>query len=291
MNAGFVGLGKMGSGMVRSLLRGGHRVAVYNRSREKAQALATDGARVAESLAEVCRGADAVFTMLSDDAAVEQVVFGEGGLAASLEGATTHVSSSTIGTRMARRLAEEHASRAQRFLSAPVFGRPEAAEASKLLVVVAGESGEAERLAPLFAAIGRQTFRAGAEPWQANAMKLCGNFMIASMLESFSEAVALLRKADTDAHVFLDAMTALFGSPVYANYGRMVVDERFEPAGFALRLGLKDVRLVLETAEACEAPMPVASLIRDRMLSAMALGQADMDWSSVANVSARGAGL
>jgi 3-hydroxyisobutyrate dehydrogenase-like beta-hydroxyacid dehydrogenase len=291
MKVGFVGLGKMGTGMVRSLLRAGHQVSVYNRTRDRAEALAKEGAQVAASIAEVCLDSEAVFTMLSDDSAVESVVFSEGGLASSLTGKAPHISSSTISTAMARRLAAEHSRRGQAFLSAPVFGRPDAAESGKLLIVTGGPSGLVERLRPLFEAVGRQTFLAGAEPWQANAVKLCGNFMIAGMLEAFGEAMANLRKAEVEPHLFVDTMSALFGSPVYANYGHMIADQRFEPAGFELRLGLKDIRLVLETAQECMAPMPMASVIRDHFLSAMALGQANLDWSSIAKVSARNAGL
>ena len=281
----------MGTGMVRSLLHAGHQVSVYNRTRDKAEALAKEGAQVAASLAEVCLDSEAVFTMLSDDSAVEHVVFSEGGLASSLAGNAAHISSSTISTAMARRLAAEHLRREQAFLSAPVFGRPDAAEAGKLLIVTGGPSLLVERFRPLFEAVGRQTFLAGAEPWQANALKLCGNFMIAGMLEAFGEAIANLRKAKVEPHLFVDTMSALFGSPVYANYGGIIADERFEPPGFELRLGLKDIRLVLEIAQECEAPMPMASLIRDHFLSAMALGQANMDWSSIARVPARNAGL
>lgn len=281
----------MGSGMARNLLRAGHRVTVYNRSREKAEALAADGASIAGSPADACRDSEAALTMLADDRAVEEVAFGESGMTAALPPGAIHVSCSTIGTAMARRLAEQHASRAQGYLSAPVFGRPEAAEAKKLIVVAAGAAELIERCRPIFDAIGRQTFVAGAEPWQANAVKLCGNFMIASMLETFGEAFATLRKAGVDSHLFLETMSALFGSPVYASYGSMMADERFEPAGFALKLGLKDVRLVLETAEECASPMPLASLIRDHLLSAVAQGQADLDWSSISRVIARNAGL
>jgi 3-hydroxyisobutyrate dehydrogenase-like beta-hydroxyacid dehydrogenase len=291
MKVGFVGLGKMGTGMVRSMLRAGHQVSVYNRTRNKVEALAKEGAQAAASLAEVCRASEAVFTMLSDDSAVENVVFSEGSLAASLGGDTVHISSSTIGTAMARRLTAEHLRRQQGFVSAPVFGRPDVAETGKLLVVAGGPSGLVERLRPIFETVGRQTFLAGDEPWQANAVKLCGNFMIAGMLEAFGEAMANLRKAEVGPHLFLDVMNGLFGSPVYANYGRIIADERFEPAGFELRLGFKDIRLVLETAQECGAPMPMASLMRDHFLSAMALGQEKLDWSSIAKVSARNAGL
>src|SRR5471030_2226434 len=199
--------------------------------------------------------------------------------------------SRAICRALARRLATEHATGGQKYVSAPVFGRPETAAVKKLLVVAAGEGEIVERCSPVFEAIGRQTFVAGKEPWQANAVKLCGNFMIASMIESFGEAYATLRKAEVGPHLFLDVMAALFGSPVYSNYGRLIADENFKPAGFALRLGFKDVRLAIETARECASPMPIASLLHDRLLEAIALGMAEIDWSGVAQISAIHAGL
>jgi 3-hydroxyisobutyrate dehydrogenase-like beta-hydroxyacid dehydrogenase len=281
----------MGTGMARNLLRAGHQVTVYNRTRDKADVLAAEGVRVADSPADAVRDCEVAVTMLADDHAVEQVVFGENGLAAALKAGAVHISSSTISTNLARRLAAEHAKRGQQYVSAPVFGRPDAAEAKKLLVVVAGPAQTLNRCQLVFDAVGRQTFVAGAEPWQANAVKLCGNFMIASMIETFGEAYATLRKANVTPHLFLDVMNALFASPVYANYGRIIADEQFEPAGFALKLGLKDIRLALETGHECAAPMPVASVVRDHFLSAIALGQGESDWSSVARIAARNAGL
>jgi len=277
--------------MAGNLLRAGHDVAVYNRSPGRTAALASEGARVAQSPADACAGADSVMTMLADDAAVEEVVFGLEGISAALPTGAIHISHSTIGTAMARRLASQHAARGQGYVSAPVFGRPDAAEAKKLIVVAAGPAKLVEHCRPWFDAIGRQTTVVGAEPWQANAVKLCGNFMLASMIEAFSEAFATLRKAGVDPHAFLEIMNSLFGSPVYANYGRIIADESFEPAGFELKLGLKDVRLVLETALECQSPMPLASLLRDHLLAALAQGQGDLDWSSVARVLAKGAGL
>jgi 3-hydroxyisobutyrate dehydrogenase-like beta-hydroxyacid dehydrogenase len=291
MRIAFIGLGNMGSPMARNLLRAGHDVAVYNRTAAKAQPLVAEGATLAASPADACRGRDAVLTMLADDAAVEAAVFGENGAASTLAAGAVHISHSTISTAMARRLTHEHQARKQGYLSAPVFGRPEAAESKKLLVVAAGPAELIERCRTLFDAIGRQTFVAGGEPWQANAVKVCGNFMLASMLESFSEAFATLRKSKVDPHLFLEVMNALFASPVYALYGGLIANQKFEPAGFALKLGLKDVRLTLETAQECASPMPIASLVRDQLLSALANGQGDLDWSSVAQVSARGAGL
>jgi 3-hydroxyisobutyrate dehydrogenase-like beta-hydroxyacid dehydrogenase len=287
MKLGFVGLGRMGSAMARNLIRAGHELIVYNRSREKAAAI--EGARVADSPADAARDVEAVVTMLADDRAVEDVVLGDRGIGATLT--SIHISSSTISTALSRRLATVHATRKQGFVSAPVFGRPEAAEAQKLVVEAAGPADLIDRCRPVFDAIGRQTFVSGVEPWQANAVKLCGNFMIASMLETFGEAFATLRKAGVDPHTFLEIINTLFASPVYAGYGKIIAEEKFDPAGFALKLGLKDVRLVLATAEECASPMPIASLVRDHLLSAIANGQGEMDWSSVAKVAARSAGL
>jgi len=218
-------------------------------------------------------------------------VFGDNGIAACLKKGAVHISSSTISTALARKLTKEHGARGQGYLSVPVFGRPEAAEGKKLLVVAAGPAEIIERYRLLFDAIGRQTFVVGAEPWQANAVKLCGNFMIVSMIETFSEAYALLRKSGVTPSAFLEIMSTLFGSPVYSGYGRIIAEEKFEPAGFALRLGLKDVRLMLATADECAAPLPIASLIHDHLLAAVAQGQAELDWSSVAKVAAHSAGL
>ncbi len=291
MKIGFIGLGKMGAGMARNLLRGGHQITAYNRTREKAEALTKDGARVANSPAEATRGADAVFTMLADDHAVAEVAFGEDGILAALGNDAAHISSSTISVGFARRLTEEHREKGQEFVSAPVFGRPEAAENKKLVVAAAGKSDLLDRYRPLFEAIGRNTFTIGSEPWQANALKLFGNFMIASMIESLSEAFAAMRKAGIDHHLFLEVLNELFQSPVYKNYGATIADEKFEPAGFALKLGLKDIRQVLEAGESFGAPLPVASILRDHLISALANGQESLDWSSFSRVLARNAGL
>ena len=291
MNLAFIGLGKMGMGMARNLLRAGHNLVVYNRSREKAAALAGDGARAADSPADASRDAEVVMTMVADDHAVEEVVFGTHGVASAMKNGCIHLSHSTISAALARRLTAEHARRGQGYLSVPVFGRPEAAENKKLLIVAAGPSELVERCRPLFDAIGRQTFLVGTEPWQANVAKVCGNFMIIGIIEALGEAYATLRKAGVAPEAFLEIMNALFGSPFIANYGRIIAREQFEPALFALRLGLKDVRLVLQAAEECAAPMPLASLVHDHLLSALAHGQGEMDWSSMTRVLARDAGL
>lgn len=281
----------MGANIARNLLSAGHELTVYNRSRDKAEALRKDGARVAGTPAEAAQGNDAVLSMLADDAAVEGVTFGEDGVAAGLAAHTAHISHSTISVALGRKLAAEHAKRNQTYLSAPVFGRPEAAQAKRLLVVVAGDAQEAARFQSVFDAMGRQTFVAGPEAWQANAVKVCGNFMIASVLETFGEAFATMRKAGVEPRLFLDVMNELFASPLYKGYGGAIVGGVFEPAGFALKLGLKDVGLVLDAAKELAVPMPFASVLRDQCLSAIANGQGEIDWSSIALVAARNAGL
>jgi 3-hydroxyisobutyrate dehydrogenase-like beta-hydroxyacid dehydrogenase len=291
MKIAFIGLGKMGSGMARNLLRAGHQVAAYNRTRESAERLAAEGARVAASCADAVRDAEAVLTMLSDDHAVEEIVFGADGISSAMSENCIHVSHSTISTTLARRLTTEHARCRQGYLSAPVFGRPDAAAAAKLLVVAAGGAELIDKCRPLFDAMGRQTFVVGAEPWQANVAKVCGNFMVIAIIEALGESYATLRKAGVAPLDFLEIMHALFGSQVMTNYGRTIANEQFEPTGFALRLGLKDTRLVLQAADECSAPMPLASLVHDHLLAALAQGMGEMDWSAVARVLASNAGL
>lgn len=291
MKIAFIGLGRMGVGMARNLLRAGHSVTVFNRTREKAEAFASSGARVASSPADACRDTEIVMTMVADDPALEEIVFGIDGIASAMKNDCIHVSHSTISTALARRLTAEHAKRNQGYLSVPVFGRPEHAESKNLVVVAAGPSALLDRCRPLFDAIGRQTFVIGAEPWQANVAKVCGNFMVISMIESLGEAYATLRKAGVAPETFLEIINSLMASPILALYGRIVAQEKFDPAGFALKLGLKDVRLVLAAAEECAAPMPLASLVHDHLLSALAQGQGEMDWSSMTQVIARNAGL
>ncbi len=290
MRIGFVGLGNMGSAMAANLVTAGHEVTVYNRSRAKVDALAAEGARPADTVAEAC-GGDAVFTMLANDEAVAGVTFGDDGIVASLGKGATHVSSSTISVRLSERLAAAHAEAGQRFVAAPVFGRPEAAQAAKLFVVAAGGPAAVQAVSPAFDAVSQRTFVVSEEPATANLVKLSGNFLITSVIESLGEAMALVNKAGVDKHQYLDILTStLFGAPIYKTYGALIAGDRFEPAGFAASLGQKDIRLVLTAAEELQVPMPVASLIRDRFLTLMARGGADLDWSAIGALAAWEAG-
>ena len=286
MEVALIGLGKMGSGIARSLLRAGHRVTVYNRTQSRAEALRADGAIVAASVAEACRS-ELVFTIVADDPALEGFVFGQGGILASLPRDAAHISLSTISVALSDRLTAEHAKAGQGYLAAPVFGRPEAAEAGRLAIVVGGSAALVQKCGPLFEAMGPKLFVVGERPSMANVVKLSGNFLIATVLESLSEALAFARKSGVDAGALMEFLTAtLFNAPVYKVYGELIVQGKHEPAGFALPLGLKDVRLVLQAAEAANVPMPIASVVRDRFITAMARGNQDKDWSVLGRVAA-----
>jgi len=282
----------MGSGMARNLIKAGHNVTVYNRTRSRADELKPDGAIVADTAAQAASGAEAVFTMLADDHALEEITFGAGKLLESLPAGSVHLSASTISVRLSRRLTAAHRERGQHYLAAPVFGRPDAAAAAKLFVVAAGPQFQIERCQPLFSAIGQRTFVAGAEPPMANVVKLAGNFLITTIIEGLAESFALARKSEVDPGQMLEILTgSLFPAPIYKNYGAMVAHEKFEPVGFKLKLGAKDNRLVLSAAEEAGVPMPIASLVRDQFLAAMAQGMAEDDWAAVSKVVYKNAGL
>jgi 3-hydroxyisobutyrate dehydrogenase-like beta-hydroxyacid dehydrogenase len=291
MDVGLIGLGKMGTGMTRSLLRAGHQVTVFNRTQPRAEALRADGAIVAANPAEACR-VGIVMTMLADDAALESQAFGEGGILAGLPRGGIHISCSTISVALSDRLAAAHTAAGQDFVSCPVFGRPDAAEAGRLAVVAAGSADTVDRCKPLLASLGPKLLVIGEKPSLANVVKLSGNFLIGSVLESLSEALAFARKSGVDPAVLLDFLTStLFNAPVYKTYGGLIVEGNYDKVGFALPLGLKDIRLVLQAAEAKSVPMPIASLVRDRFLTAMARGNADKDWSALGLIAAEDAGL
>ena len=291
MDVGLIGLGGMGTGMAKSLLRAGHRVTVFNRTRARAEALQSDGATVAATIADACRSG-IVLTMVADDAALESQVFGESGILASLPRDGVHISCSTIGVALSDRLTAAHTAAGQEFISCPVFGRPDAAEGGRLAVVAAGPADPVNRCKPLFEAFGPKLLIVGERPSLANVVKLSGNFLIASVLESLSEAMAFARKSGVDAATLLDFLTStLFNAPVYKTYGGLIVEGNYDKVGFALPLGLKDVRLVLQAAEAKSVPMPIASVVRDRFLTAMARGNSNKDWSALGLVAAEDAGL
>jgi 3-hydroxyisobutyrate dehydrogenase-like beta-hydroxyacid dehydrogenase len=282
----------MGSVMARNLIKAGHTLTVYNRTRSRADELAPLGAHIAATPGEAATKVEAAITMLADDHAVESVVFGKKNLLESLPADAIHISMSTISVALSRRLADAHKERRQHYVSAPVFGRPEAAAAAKLFVVAAGPATQIERCRTLFDAIGQKTFIAGEDASGANLMKLTGNFLITAVIEGLAESFALVRKAGLDANQFLEVLTgSLFNAPIYKTYGGIIASEKFEPAGFKLPLGLKDNRLLLAAAEEVAVAMPMASLVRDRFLAALAQGMGELDWSAISRISSKSAGL
>jgi len=291
MDAGLIGLGGMGTGLAKSLLRAGHRVTVFNRTRSRAEALQANGAIVGATVAETCRSG-IVLTMVADDSALESQVFGDGGILASLPRGGVHISCSTISVALSDRLTAAHSGAGQEFVSCPVFGRPEAAEAGRLAVVAAGPAQVVNRCKPLFESFGPKLLVVGEKPSLANVVKLSGNFLIASVLESLSEALAFARKSGVDPAVLTDFLTStLFDAPVYKIYGGLIVAGNYDNVGFALPLGLKDIRLVMQAAESQSVPMPIASVIRDRFLTAMARGNANKDWSALGLIAMEDAGI
>jgi 3-hydroxyisobutyrate dehydrogenase-like beta-hydroxyacid dehydrogenase len=292
MKIAFIGLGSMGSPMAANLLKAGHDLIVYNRTRSRAEELAKQGARVAGSPREAAAGVEALITMLADDAAVGSVMFGDQGVFSGLSRGAIHASMSTIGHALSRRLNAEHQTRGQGYIAAPVFGRPDAAQAAKLWIVAAGPAQAIERCRPLFDAIGQGVDIVGDDPPQANVVKLAGNFILASAIEAMGEAFALVRKHGVEPSQFLEIVNGrLVRSPVYENYGGIILNRRWEPAGFKLRHGLKDIRLALAAGDEVAAPMPIASLLHDQFLAAIARGWSEIEWAGLTRVSAVNAGL
>ena len=292
MRIGFVGLGNMGTPMARNLIRAGHELVVYNRTRSRADALAKEGARIADSPAHAANGQDIVISMLANDTAVDSVALGSNGIAEGLERNGVHISMSTISPDLSRRLETSHSDHGQRYLAAPVFGRPEAAAAAKLFIVAAGQKDVLAEVESIFAALGQRTFNIGARPEQASLVKIFGNFLIMCTLEGLGEVFTAARKADIDPKAVLDVLSGtLFGCPIYNNYGPIIIDEKFSPPGFKMPLGLKDVRLMLDAAEKLGTPIPFGNVIHDRFVSAIANGYGELDWSAMTLAIAQSAGL
>lgn len=292
MKIGFIGIGHMGEGMARRLIAAGHTLTLYNRTRSRAEALESLGARVANSAQDASADAEVVITMLADDRAVEEIIFAPGNVIERMAPKATHISMSTISVALSHRLADAHQAKGQHYVAATVFGRPDAAAAGKLFIVAAGPGDTIKQCQPIFDTLGQRTFNAGEVQANANVIKLTGNFMITVVIESLGESFALMKKHDIEPKLLLDVLTgSLFNAPVYGTYGNIIAEERFDPPGFKLPLGKKDNSLALEAAEAAGVPMPLASLVHDRFVTAMATGMGELDWSAIAAVSYRNAGI
>jgi 3-hydroxyisobutyrate dehydrogenase-like beta-hydroxyacid dehydrogenase len=280
----------MGSAMAANLARAGHDLSVYNRSPGKSGPLVRLGAHEAKTLAEVCE-AEVVITMLADDAAISHVAFTADGLVDALGKGAIHISMSTISVELSQRLARAHLQAGQRYVSAPVFGRPDVAASGGLFIAVAGDPTAVQACEPVFAALGHKPFMIGSEPSAANLVKLSGNFLLAAAIEALGEALALVGKAGIDRRAYVDFLTStVFNTPAYKTYGGLIAQGRFSPAAFAAPLGFKDIRLALAAAESLRVPMPLASLLHDRFLRLLAQGGDNLDWSAIGGLASQDAG-
>ena len=286
MRVAFCGLGQMGRAMAANLAAAGHEVRAWNRTKGKTPA----GAQEAASVREAAAGAEVAITMLADDAAVEAV---SRDLLDALPQGAVHCGMSTISAQLSRRLSREHEERRQAWVAAPVYGRPEAAAAKKLFIVTGGKREALSRCRPLFEAMGQGIVEMGEVPEHATLAKICGNFLIASLIEMFAEAFTLGEKAGLDAQKLSAALARILfaDAPIPAGYAARITATQFEPAAFAMPLGLKDVSLALKAGDELKAPLPLASLLRDHFLASLARGREKWDWGGMAAVVREAAGL
>jgi 3-hydroxyisobutyrate dehydrogenase-like beta-hydroxyacid dehydrogenase len=281
MKLGFLGLGKMGTPMVRRLLAAGHVITVWNRSRDRAEALASEGAHVVSTPAEAAQGQDAILSSLKDDASHEEVFFGsdgQGGLVETLEPGQLHISLSTLSVALSRRFTLEHAKRGQQFVGAPVFGRPNVAADGHLWIAVAGADEAIEKARPALEPLSRGITVVGKEPWQAHALKLGGNFMIASVIQTLSEAMVFASSQGIDPEIFFTTVnSALFQSPFYENYAKVMLHPPEQP-GATIHLGAKDTRLFREAGNDSGFDSGLAAYLASQLNTAVEAGLGEGDW-------------
>lgn len=279
MNIAFLGLGKMGAPMARRLLEAGHPLAVWNRTPEHAAPLVAAGATLAATPSQAAQQADAVLTMLFDDAANEQILLGANGVLNALRPGKLHIALSTISVALSQRLAAEHARRQQFFVAAPVFGRPNVAAEGRLWIVAAGAEDAVALARPLLEPLSRGISVIGTEPSQAHALKLGGNFLISAMIHSLGEAFVYAAGQGIDPEVFLETVnSALFQSPFYAAYGKVMLHPPTQP-GATIDLGAKDLRLLREAAAAQNSSLSLADNLAEVFAQAQQSGLSNEDWA------------
>ncbi len=287
---GFIGTGNMGLPMAENLIRAGYRLRIYNRTAEKARPLETVGGKQVSTLHDLAERGGIVISMISDDKALEQI--SAAGMIERLSPGGVHISMSTVSPAAARRAADNHRNLAVDYVAAPVFGRPEAAATRRLWICVSGPPAAKERINPVLSSLGQETFDFGEDPGAANVAKLAGNFLLGSAVEAMAEASTFAEKNGLNAAPLIEMLgRTLFACPVYQTYGKLLVERRHEPTGFRLALALKDINLVLGAAGASTTPMPLASLLHDRMISAAAKGRQELDWSVIGLGAREDAGL
>lgn len=292
MNIGFIGLGRMGQGMARRLLDGGHELSVYDVVRAQVDAFAAAGARAADSVADVSSGRDVVVTMLVEDAAVVDVTTRPGGLRDSLPAGAIHLAMGTYGVAAIRTMAAAHAEAGQSLVAAPVLGRPDLAATGQLGIVTGGAADAVRRCEPLLQLIGRRAFHAGELPESATAIKLANNLVLGCAMIAMAEGYSLVRKYGVDPQVLFDVMTeGLFAAPAYKGYGKTMVDRSWDKVGSPITVGLKDANLIQAAADLARVPLPSLNVYRDRLLGAVAHGDGDKDQAALAREQERACGL
>jgi 3-hydroxyisobutyrate dehydrogenase-like beta-hydroxyacid dehydrogenase len=283
LKVGFIGLGRMGQSMAARILGGGHDLVVYNRTESKTMHLVEAGALAATSVVGACEGREIVITMVTDDASLQTVTLGAGGIRESLAPGAIHLCMGTHGAGVIQKLAAAHTEAKQILVGAPVLGRPDAAAAGQIAIVAGGPADAVRKCQPLFQLMGKHTFSAGSKPEGASAIKLANNFVLGCALEAMSEGFSLIRKYGVDPQVFQEVMTeGLFAAPAYKLYGKIMVDQSFDKVGFSTLLGLKDSNLIMEAANIARVPLPSLNVFRDRLLGAVAHGDGDKDWAVMA---------
>jgi 3-hydroxyisobutyrate dehydrogenase-like beta-hydroxyacid dehydrogenase len=291
VKVGFVGLGRMGHAMARRALDAGHELMLYD-AMPKFDDLVADGAKPAGSVAEAARYGGVVITMLASDEVLLEVVEGPNGLAASLPQGGVHIVMGTHGVAAVKRLVQVHAAAGQTLIAAPVLGRPEAVAAGRLGIIIAGPSAVAQRVRPLFEAIGKRLFEAGEQQTAATAIKTANNFLLGCAMEAMGEAFALVEKSGGERGLFFDVLTeGLFACPAYSIYGKMIADHAYDNVGFTTLLGLKDANLAQAAGENLGVPLPSGNVWRDRLIGAITHGDGERDWAVVALEQARASGL
>lgn len=288
----FIGLGRMGSGMVKRLLETGHEVSAYDQIPELVNAMREEGAHGADSIADAIRDSEVIISMLPSDAALDGLVFSEGGLLASMSEGMVHMPMGTHGVKQIQKILEAHNDAGQVLVATTVLGRPDLALSGQLTIIPGGPADTVKRLQPVFEALGRQVLNAGEDPVSSTVIKVAHNFVLGCAIEVMGEGVSLVRKHGGDQKLFLDALVkGLFSCTAYEVYGNIIVDEAYDNVGATALIGLKDANLALEAAEAAQMPLPSANVLRDRLLGAIAHGESDLDWAVVARDQARASGL
>ena len=292
MKISFIGLGRMGNGMAKRLIEQGHELSVYDQVPELVDNLRAAGASGAGSVAEAIEGSDVIISMLPSDAALDSLVFDEGGLLASMKQSMVHMPMGTHGVRQIEKVLNAHSEAGQVLVATTVLGRPDLAASGQLTIIPGGPKETVQRLQPVFEALGRLVLDAGEDPIASTVVKVAHNFVLGSAIEVIGEGVSLVRKLGGDQRLFLDALVkGLFNCTAYEVYGNIIVDEAYDKVGASALIGLKDANLALEAAEMGQMPLPSANVLRDRLLGAIAHGESNLDWAVVARDQARASGL